>query len=57
VDEGLRPVPILYFNFRTSLHIDSPEQDLSIPDLRNVLITRTVILNGISATALVDSYA
>jgi hypothetical protein len=38
-------------------NIESPEQDLTIPDLRSVLITHTVILNGISATALIDSGA
>jgi hypothetical protein len=38
-------------------NIESPEQDLTIPDLRNVLITHTVTLNGISATALIDSGA
>jgi hypothetical protein len=36
---------------------ESSEQDLTIPDLRNVLITHTVTLNGISATALTDSGA
>jgi hypothetical protein len=49
-------------SIRTTHHpgihnIASPEQDLTIPDLRNVLITHTVILNGISATALIDSGA
>jgi hypothetical protein len=36
---------------------ESPEQDLTIPDLRNVLITHTMTLNGISDTALIDSRA
>jgi hypothetical protein len=49
-------------SIRTTHHpgihnIESPEKDLTIPDLRNVLITHTVILNGISGTALIDSGA
>jgi hypothetical protein len=48
----------------TSIHnqpgihnIESSEQDLTIPDLQNVLITHTLTFNGISATALIDSGA
>jgi hypothetical protein len=50
------------YTSRTTHHpgihnIESPEKDLTIPDLRNVFITHTVILNGISATASIDSGA
>jgi hypothetical protein len=34
-------------------NIESSEQDLTLPDLRNVLITHTATLNGISAMALI----
>jgi hypothetical protein len=37
--------------------LESTEHDLTIPDLRNVLIMHTVTLNGITAISLIDSGA
>jgi hypothetical protein len=68
IKSTLKEHPIMVKNHvdfvSTSIHnqpgihnIESPEQDLTIPDLHNVIITHTLTLNGILATALINSGA
>jgi hypothetical protein len=43
------------YHDQPGIHIlESSEHDLTIPDLRNVPITQTVTLNGITAIASID---